>query len=91
MIYIYSYDIADPRRLRKTARRLEQFGVRIQKSVFQCDAPKRLHLELIRMLRSELNRRTDSLRVYPLCRNCADAIEYEGDQPLIEVRDYVIL
>ena len=34
--YLVSYDICDPKRLRKVARSLEGFGVRLQYSVFEC-------------------------------------------------------
>jgi CRISPR-associated protein Cas2 len=34
--YLVSYDISDPKRLRKVARALEGFGVRLQYSVFEC-------------------------------------------------------
>ena len=34
--YLVSYDISHPKRLRKVARTLEGFGVRLQYSVFEC-------------------------------------------------------
>lgn len=34
MKYVVAYDIADPARLRRVAKRLEQCAVRVQKSVF---------------------------------------------------------
>lgn len=34
--YLVSYDISDPKRLRRVARTLEGFGVRLQYSVFEC-------------------------------------------------------
>jgi len=34
--YLVSYDICDPKRLRRVARALEGFGVRLQYSVFEC-------------------------------------------------------
>lgn len=34
--YLVSYDISDPKRLRRVARMLEGFGVRLQYSVFEC-------------------------------------------------------
>ena len=34
--YLVSYDICEPRRLRRVARTLEGFGVRLQYSVFEC-------------------------------------------------------
>jgi len=34
--YLVSYDIADPKRLRKVAKTCESFGSRLQYSVFEC-------------------------------------------------------
>ena len=34
--YLVSYDICDPKRLRRVGRALEGFGVRLQYSVFEC-------------------------------------------------------
>ena len=34
--YLVSYDICNPKRLRRVARALEGFGVRLQYSVFEC-------------------------------------------------------
>lgn len=34
--YLVSYDVCDSRRLRRVARALEGFGVRLQYSVFEC-------------------------------------------------------
>lgn len=34
--YLVSYDVCDPKRLRRVARVLEGFGTRLQYSVFEC-------------------------------------------------------
>lgn len=34
--YLVSYDVSNPKRLRKVARSLEGFGTRLQYSVFEC-------------------------------------------------------
>jgi len=34
--YLVSYDVRDPKRLRRVAKTLEGFGVRLQYSVFEC-------------------------------------------------------
>jgi CRISPR-associated protein Cas2 len=34
--YLVSYDICDPKRLRRVAKALEGYGVRLQYSVFEC-------------------------------------------------------
>ncbi|MCX7723236.1 MAG: CRISPR-associated endonuclease Cas2 [Verrucomicrobiae bacterium] len=36
MLTLIAYDISDPRRLNRVARTCEDFGVRVQYSVFEC-------------------------------------------------------
>ena len=45
--YIVSYDISDPKRLRKVFRACQDFGNHLQYSVFECDlsAAERVELE----------------------------------------------
>lgn len=40
MRFIVAYDICDPRRLKRVAKRLEQSAVRVQKSVFVYDGSR---------------------------------------------------
>lgn len=44
--YIVSYDIADPKRLRKVFRVCEDYGNHLQYSVFECDLNDREKVEL---------------------------------------------
>lgn len=37
MLHLVAYDIANPRRLRKVAKICEDYGVRMERSVFECD------------------------------------------------------
>ena len=40
---LIAYDISDPKRLRRVAKTLERYGIRIEKSVFTCDlAPAKI-------------------------------------------------
>lgn len=45
--YLVCYDIANPGRLRKVARILCGYGIRIQESVFYCTMPDMLRARLI--------------------------------------------
>lgn len=67
--HLVSYDVSDPRRLRRTAKVLEGYGQRIQFSVFRCRMSdrqrERLRWELGRVMADE-----DSLVVIPLCPSC---------------------
>jgi CRISPR-associated protein Cas2 len=44
--YLITYDIADPKRLRRVFRTMKGFGAHLQLSVFQCDLPD---IDLVRM------------------------------------------
>jgi CRISPR-associated protein Cas2 len=44
--YIVSYDISDPKRLRKVFRLMKGYGEHVQLSVFRCELTHRLLVEL---------------------------------------------
>ena len=50
MIYFISYDVSNPKRLNKVAKTLENFGIRIQFSFFECEMEK----EQLEKLKSSL-------------------------------------
>lgn len=66
MDYLVVYDIADPRRLRRVAKKVEKFGVRVQKSVFECFLDHRRRHELEEESQKIMDRAEDSMRIYPL-------------------------
>lgn len=45
-LYIVTYDICDPKRLRQVFKTMKGFGAHLQLSVFQCDLPA---ADLVRM------------------------------------------
>ena len=71
--YLVTYDIREPRRLRRAAKRIEGFGIRIQYSVFRCKLRpremERLVWELSKILDAE-----DDLMIIGLCENCANHV-----------------
>ena len=91
MIYMFCYDITDPKRLRKTAKLLENYGMRIQKSFFQCDLSNEKARELKSRLLRIINRKKDSLFVYPLCDKCAGNYEYDGNGEILKITEFEIL
>lgn len=44
--YIVSYDICDPKRLRRVFKAMKGWGIHVQYSVFQCEISKRSLIEL---------------------------------------------
>lgn len=71
--YLVSYDIRDPKRLRKVAKLLLGFGTRIQMSVYRCYLTssdlERMYWELVMMISDE-----DSLLIVGICDRCASKI-----------------
>lgn len=75
--HLLAYDVRDEKRLRRTAKKLEGYGERLQDSVFRCKLSarqlERLRWELARILDVE-----DSLLVVPLCDGCSARLTFHG-------------
>lgn len=56
MIYFISYDVSNPKRLNKVAKTLENFGIRIQFSFFECEMEKEQLEELKSALLKIINK-----------------------------------
>ncbi len=63
---LVTYDIVDDRRRLKVAKIMEDFGERVQYSVFECFLTRRQRELLIRRLKGVINQEEDSVRIYDL-------------------------
>ncbi|RME69710.1 MAG: CRISPR-associated endonuclease Cas2 [Verrucomicrobia bacterium] len=91
--YLVSYDIADPRRLRRVARIVEGFGVRLQYSVFECALDDTRLARLKAALHPELNHEEDQVLFVSLGPSSGDAslvIESMGRAYLVRTRVTII-
>jgi CRISPR-associated protein Cas2 len=70
MNFIISYDISLDKKRKKASNLLEEFGVRIQYSVFQCELNKKELSRLKDKLNEIINSKTDSVYFFPSCENC---------------------
>jgi CRISPR-associated protein Cas2 len=66
MLRLIAYDIADPRRLRRVAIACEDFGIRVQKSLFECWLEEDRFNSLWDRLVSLIDPETDFLAAYVL-------------------------
>ncbi len=64
--YIVSYDIADPKRLRRVHRTMRGFGDPLQYSVFRCDLSPSERVLLCEALTPLLNHREDQVMLVNL-------------------------
>lgn len=77
-MFLIVYDVADGGRLRRVAKVCEDYGVRIQKSVFECDLDASTFQRFWSLLVKALDAKFDSLVAYPLCSSCLDKVKTAG-------------
>jgi len=93
MFYLICYDIANDRRRDRVSRLLEGYGMRVQKSVFECVlTPDQFELLQKRLqTKRYLNPNEDQLRFYPLSPRHRKMVLLLGMQPQRQVDDTVFI
>ena len=91
MFILLTYDIdgntnEDKKRLRKIAKICEQYGIRVQNSVFELEIDNKEFLVLKNKLEKEMSA-SDSIRFYKLGKNYKNNIETIGVQNQIELKN----
>lgn len=86
MMVLITYDVStvDPsgqKRLRKVAKACEDFGQRVQNSVFECLLDPAQLTALKHKLMGVIDAKNDSLRIYHLGRNWQRRVEHYGLTP----------
>jgi CRISPR-associated protein Cas2 len=77
-LWVVSYDISEPKRLRKAASICLNYGARQQHSVYECYLTARRFKEFFLKLCSVLDRDNDSLVAYPIHASHIENIEHFG-------------
>jgi CRISPR-associated protein Cas2 len=91
MLYLISYDISDDNQRRRVMEALKDFGRRVQYSVFECNLDKGGLEELMGRLEFEIDRATDSCRLYRLCEGCAGEVQILGKGDRYSEPGFVII
>ncbi len=78
MVRVIAYDIASPKRLRRVAKTCLDYGIRIEKSVFECDLNDSQFAELWVKLKRITVANEDSLVAYSMCKKCENGVLTEG-------------
>lgn len=96
MFVIVSYDVASDkgkgqRRLRRVAKACEDFGQRVQYSVFECIVDPAQWTMLKERLISEIDPEQDSLRFYYLGSNWQRRVEHIGAKAGIDQEGPLII
>jgi len=86
MLVLVTYDVstttpAGQRRLRQVAKICQEYGQRVQNSVFECLVDPAMWVALKARLEREIDPTTDSLRYYLLGSNWKRRVEHVGAKP----------
>lgn len=86
MLVLVTYDVRTDtpqgrKRLRQIARACEDYGQRVQYSVFECDLDPALWVKLRKRLVDTIDPAQDSLRFYMLGREWRRRVEHVGAKP----------
>jgi len=90
MMVLVSYDVATSetdgtRRLRRVARACQDFGQRVQYSVFEIEVDPAQWTQLKARLLSEVDLERDSLRFYFLGKNWQRRVEHAGAKAVLDL------
>jgi len=89
--YMVCFDICDHRRLRRVSNLLENFGRRVQLSVFECWLHEDELVELKNRLTRLADRREDHIRYYSLCPKDVPGVCIDGAGAVTTDPDYFVI
>lgn len=91
MLYLISYDIPDDRRRVRLAKTLQDYGGRVQYSVFECIMDHDLLTQMVAKIDAVIDAKEDSVRIYALCAGCVGHIQILGQGEVSADKDVYIL
>ena len=92
MNMIVAYDIADPKRLNRVAKVIKDYGLRVQKSIFEVRVNDALFSEMRARVEAIIEPDVDGVKYFPLCEKCAGTVEIIGQGVYIDPdEEYYVL
>jgi CRISPR-associated protein Cas2 len=96
MNVLITYDVstetaAGRKRLRKVALACQDFGQRVQKSVFECSVTEMQYEEVMRRLLDIIEEKEDSLRVYRLIEPKEKYVQAYGVNTAVDFEEPLVL
>jgi CRISPR-associated protein Cas2 len=86
-----TYDIVSDKTRDKVADCLKDFGDRVQLSVFETDLEAGQFRRMVSRLEKLIDKKTDSVRIYPLCSACLEKAAIIGRGEFLKDPDVIVL
>ena len=91
MYLLITYDIADRKRLYRVARLMERYGLRVQKSVFECRIDPAQLKHLLGEVKPLLKIKEDRIHIYRICESCQPKFRGFGGHPDLSAEERVLV
>jgi CRISPR-associated protein Cas2 len=78
MNLVIAYDIRDPRRLLRIAKIMEDYGTRVQRSIFEAHLPAPVFRAMRLRVEEVIAPEEDGVKYFHLCRKCMGTVEVLG-------------
>ena len=91
MFVVVTYDISDNKRRLHVSNELENFGLRVNLSVFECHLSWEDLADLKRKLAGKIDTGTDKIRYYTLCDSCFKKVDVQGNGEVTQQNDYILV
>jgi CRISPR-associated protein Cas2 len=88
---VCTIDAEGRKRLRKVAKRCEDYGQRVQNSVFECDVDSAMLVRLKSSLLDIIDEKQDSLRIYQLGSKWRNRVEHFGVKVSYDPEGFICL
>jgi len=89
--WVVCYDIVDDKKRARIAKIMENYGKRVQKSVFECFLNDREFEEMKKKVEKEMDFEQDSINYYFLCEKCKNSIAKSGIGGITTLNDVEII
>lgn len=87
MFYLVCYDIVSDTRRNKVSKLLESYGLRVQKSVFECVLDEEQYKNISKYLMRLVNKGEDQVRFYPMSAHNRCKVAVVGTKPEFSIDD----
>lgn len=74
MNMIVAYDITDSKRLQRIAKIMKDYGLRVQKSIFEVEVHDRQFAVMKWRVEAEMDLTKDGVKYFSLCDRCCDTV-----------------
>lgn len=91
MFVVVTYDITDDRRRLQISDELQNFGARVNYSVFECHLEAETLADLKHRLAEKIETTEDNVRYYILCDACRKKVEIQGKGEITQDAGYTVV